>query len=148
MAKATPEGKVKKKLLEFLKSLGGDCFYYMPVQNGMGQSGIPDIMAIIKGVPFAFECKATPKQHPTVLQAYALDRIHKARGFAWVVDNESVDLAEKTVRMLMESVDDCDAYVTTDELEEFSKTDMVCSLYRWKDKLEVMEFEDGTCSQG
>ena len=86
MAKATPEGKVKKKLIDFLKSLGGDCFYYMPVQNGMGQTGIPDVMAIIKGVPFAFECKATPKQHPTVLQAYALDRIHKAMGFAWVVD--------------------------------------------------------------
>lgn len=79
MAKQTPEGKVKKKLLDFLKSLGGDCFYYMPVQNGMGQTGIPDVMAIIKGVPFAFECKATPKQQPTVLQAYALDRIHKAR---------------------------------------------------------------------
>lgn len=148
MAKATPEGKVKKKLLDFLKSLGGDCFYYMPVQNGMGQSGIPDVMAIIKGVPFAFECKATPKQHPTVLQAYALDRIHKAGGFAWVVDSDSVDLAEKMVRTLMEAVDDCGSYTNADELEEFSKSDMVRSLYRWKQKLEVMEFEDGTCSQG
>lgn len=148
MAKATPEGKVKKKLLDFLKSLGGDCFYYMPVQNGMGQTGIPDVMAIIKGVPFAFECKATPKQHPTVLQAYALDRIHKAMGFAWVVDDHTVELAEKMVRSLMISVDDSGEYTTADELEEFSKNELVCALYRWKDKLEVMEFEDGTCSQG
>jgi hypothetical protein len=148
MAKATPEGKVKKKLLDFLKSLGGDCFYYMPVQNGMGQSGIPDIMAIIKGVPFAFECKATPKQHPTVLQAYALDRIHKALGFAWVVDDHTVELAEKMVRMIMESVDDSGEYSTATELEDFSNDDTVRPLYRWKDKLEVMEFEDGTCSQG
>ena len=148
MAKATPEGKVKKKLLDFLKSLGGDCFYYMPVQNGMGKTGIPDVMAIINGVPFAFECKATPKQHPTVLQAYALDRIHKARGFAWVVDDHTVELAEKMVRMLMESVDDSGEYSTVAELEDFSSDDTVRPLYRWKQKLEVMEFEDGTCSQG
>lgn len=146
MAKATPEGKVKKKLLEFLKSLGGDCFYYMPVQNGMGQSGIPDIMAIIKGVPFAFECKATPKQHPTVLQAYALDRIHKACGFAWVVDNESVELAEKMIGAIIESVDEGGEYLNTDDLEELARSDVTGVLYRWKDKLEVMEFEDGTCS--
>lgn len=148
MAKTTPEGKVKKKLIDFLKSLGGDCFYYMPVQNGMGQTGIPDIMAIIKGVPFAFECKATPKQHPTVLQAYALDRIHKALGFAWVVDDHTVELAKEMVRTLMEAVDDCGEYTNADDLEEFSKADYVRALYRWKDKLEVMEFEDGTCSQG
>lgn len=146
MAKATPEGKVKKKLLDFLKSLGGDCFFYMPVQNGMGQTGIPDVMAIIKGVPFAFECKATPKQHPTVLQAYALDRIHKALGFAWVVDDHTVEIAEKMVRMIMESVDDSGEYSTATELEDFSNNDTVRPLYRWKDKLEVMEFEDGTCS--
>lgn len=146
MAKATPEGKVKKKLLDFLKSLGGDCFYYMPVQNGMGQSGIPDIMAIIKGVPFAFECKATPKQHPTVLQAYALDRIHKACGLAWVVDNESVELAEKMIGAIIESVDEDGEYMTIDGLEEFAISDVTGVLYRWKDKLEVVEFEDGTCS--
>lgn len=146
MAKSTPEGKVKKKLLDFLKSLGGDCFFYMPVQNGMGQSGIPDIMAIIKGVPFAFECKATPKQHPTVLQAYALDRINKACGFAWVVDNESVELAEKMIGAIIESVDEGSEYLNADDLEEFARSDVTGVLYRWKDKLEVMEFEDGTCS--
>lgn len=146
MAKATPEGKVKKKLLDFLKSLGGDCFYYMPVQNGMGQSGIPDVMAIIKGVPFAFECKATPKQHPTVLQAYALDRIHKACGFAWVIDNESVELAEKMIGAIIESVDEGVEYMTIDDLEEFSRSDVTKVLYRWTSKLEVMEFGDGTCS--
>ena len=148
MAKSTPEGKVKKKLIDFLKSLGSDCFYYMPVQNGMGQSGIPDIMAVINGVPFAFECKATPKQHPTVLQAYALDRIHKACGLAWVVDNESLELAEKMIGAIIESVDEGSEYLNADDLEEFARSDVTGVLYRWKDKLEVMEFEDGTCSQG
>ena len=147
MAKATPEGKVKKKLLDFLKSLGGDCFFYMPVQNGMGQSGIPDIMAIIKGVPFAFECKATPKQHPTVLQAYALDRIHRARGVAWVVDCENVELVKNSVELIAESIIN-NAASYDDYIEQLVDTNKESRLYRWKDKLEVMEFEDGTCSQG
>ena len=145
MAKATPEGKVKKKLIDFLKSLGGDCFYYMPVQNGMGQSGIPDVMAIIKGVPFAFECKATPKQHPTVLQAYALDRIHKARGVAWVVDCENVELVKNSIELIAESiVNNASRY--DDYVEQLVDTNKESRLYRWQDKLEVMEFEDGTCS--
>ena len=147
MAKATPEGKVKKKLIDFLKSLGGDCFYYMPVQNGMGQTGIPDVMAIIKGVPFAFECKATPKQHPTALQAYALDRIHKARGVAWVVDSDNVDLVTNSIELIAESIiNNASSY--DDYVEQLVDTNKESRLYRWKDKLEVMEFEDGTCSQG
>lgn len=145
MAKATPEGKVKKKLIDFLKSLGGDCFYYMPVQNGLGQTGIPDVMAIIKGVPFAFECKATPKQHPTVLQAYALDRIHKARGVAWVVDCENVELVKNSVEIIAESIiNNASSY--DDYVEQLVDTNKESRLYRWQDKLEVMEFEDGTCS--
>lgn len=147
MAKATPEGKVKKKLIDFLKSLGSDCFYYMPVQNGMGQTGIPDVMAIIKGVPFAFECKATPKQHPTVLQAYALDRIHKARGVAWVVDCENVELVKNNAEIIAENIIN-NASRYDDYVEQLVDTNKESRLYRWKDKLEVMEFEDGTCSQG
>lgn len=81
-----------------------------------------------------------------MLQAYALDRIHKALGFAWVVDDHTVELAKKMVRMIMESVDDSGEYSTATELEDFSNDATVRPLYRWKDKLEVMEFEDGTCS--
>lgn len=141
MAKATPEGKVKKKLIDFLKSLGGDCFYYMPVQNGMGQTGIPDVMAIIKGVSFAFECKATPKQYPTVLQAYALDRIHKARGVAWVVDCENVELVKNSVEIIAESIiNNASSY--DDYVEQLVDTNKESRLYRWQDKLEVMEFNN------
>lgn len=140
MAKQTPEGKVKKKLIDFLKSLGGDCFYYMPVQNGMGQTGIPDVMAIIKGVPFAFECKATPKQHPTVLQAYALDRIHKARGIAWVVDSKTV---EYVVQHIERFVSMAKTMVLSDDdwVEDLCKGEP--ALYRWKDKLKPLEFDNG-----
>lgn len=137
MANITPEGKVKKKLIDFLKSLGGDCFFYMPVQNGMGQTGIPDVMAIIKGVPFAIECKATPKQHPTVLQAYALDRIHKAKGIAWVVDSETVEYVLQNIERF---VSVARTMVLSDDnwIEDLSKGEP--ALYRWQDKLEPMEF--------
>lgn len=135
MAKPTPESKVKKKLIDCLKSLGSDCFYYMPVQNGMGQSGIPDVMAIIHRVPFAFECKATPKQDPTTLQAMALERIHKAGGFAWVVDNESVDLVIHLITRGFIPTEDFER----DDAKKFAESKTAQPLYRWKKKLEVME---------
>lgn len=141
MAKQTPEGKVKKRLLDYLKSLGDDCFYYMPVQNGMGQTGIPDVMAIIHRVPFAFECKATPKQHPTTLQAMALDRIHKAGGLAWVVDNESVEVAIGLLTTRFDYTADFNHYVAN----ELAGSEEAQPLYRWRSKLYVMEFEDATC---
>ena len=129
MAKPTPESKVKKKLIDFLKSLGSDCFYYMPVQNGMGQSGIPDILCCIKGRMVAIECKATRKNDPTALQAFALDRIQKAGGVAWVVDDENV---EQAIANIQEAIDN----------EHYSVGDNILlsdALYRWKKKLEVME---------
>lgn len=130
MAKPTPESKVKKKLIDFLKSLGSDCFYYMPVQNGMGQSGIPDILCCIKGRMVALECKATRKNDPTVLQAFALDRIQKSGGVAWVVDDENVEQVISNIRSAIEN----EHYSVGDNILQ---TD---ALYRWKKKLEAMEF--------
>lgn len=129
MAKPTPESKVKKKLIDYLKSLGSNCFYYMPVQNGMGQSGIPDILCCIKGRMVALECKATRKNDPTALQSFALDRIQKAGGVAWVVDDENV---EQAIANIQEAIDN----------EHYSVGDNILlsdALYRWKKKLEVME---------
>ena len=129
MAKPTPESKVKKKLIDYLKSLGSNCFYYMPVQNGMGQSGIPDIICCIKGRMVALECKATRKNDPTALQSFALDRIQKAGGVAWVVDDENV---EQAIANIQEAIDN-EHYSVGDNL---FPTD---ALYRWKKKLEVMD---------
>lgn len=141
MAKQTPEGVVKKRLLNLLKAFGDDCFYYMPVQNGMGQTGIPDVMAIIKGIPFAFECKATPKQQPTALQAKALNQIDRALGYAFVVDNANVDWLAKVIQSLVEQG------VRTEHKSPstVSKSELA-SFLRWRQKLVAMEFDDATCS--
>lgn len=92
----TPEGKLKKKVKEYLKSR--DAYYYMPVQNGMGVVGIPDLVGCYKGLFFGIETKA-PVMKPrskekrwakaTPNQQRQLEAITKAGGFADVVDDLS-----------------------------------------------------------
>jgi len=82
----TPEGKVKDAIKKFLKERGA--WYFMPVSNGMGQVGIPDIIICYKGVFVAIEAKAPGKRSQTTAnQDRVIEAIQKADGFAWVVDN-------------------------------------------------------------
>lgn len=88
----TPEGKVKDAIKKFLKERGA--WYFMPVSNGMGQVGIPDIICCYKGIFVAIEAKAPGKRDAvTPNQRRVIGDIQKADGFAWVVDNPS-DLPE------------------------------------------------------
>lgn len=43
----TPEGKVKKKINEWLEETFPGLFTWMPVPNGYGKSGIPDHIACV-----------------------------------------------------------------------------------------------------
>jgi len=82
----TPEGKVKKKVKEYLVSIGA--WYYMPVSNGMGRSGCPDILICYKGRFMAFETKAPGKlKNTTPNQDREIAGINKAGGMAIVVDD-------------------------------------------------------------
>ena len=82
----TPEGKVKDAIKKFLKERGA--WYFMPVSNGMGQVGIPDIIICYKGVFVAIEAKAPgKKKNVTSNQERVIEAIRNADGFAWVVDN-------------------------------------------------------------
>lgn len=137
MAKSTPEGKVKKKLLDRLKSYGEKCFYYMPVQNGMGNSGIPDIMVTIQGVSFGFECKATRQKQPTTLQATQLEKLHKAGGVALVVDDENIDLVLGVLDGIVG--DNGETPYSLEDRDYLEQEEP--SLYRWRKKLEPMEFD-------
>jgi Holliday junction resolvase len=83
---STPEGKVKDAIKKFLKERGA--WYFMPVSNGMGQVGIPDIIVCYKGVFVAIEAKAPGKKgNTTANQDRVIEAIRSADGFAWVVDN-------------------------------------------------------------
>jgi len=82
----TPEGKVKKRVKEYLKSIGA--WYYMPVSNGMGRVGCPDILVCYKGLFMAFETKAPGKiKNVTPNQQREIAAIQRAYGLALVVDD-------------------------------------------------------------
>ena len=82
----TPEGKVKDACKKFLKERGA--WFFMPVSNGMGQVGIPDIIICYKGIFVAIETKAPgKKKNITPNQERVIEAIRNADGFAWVVDN-------------------------------------------------------------
>lgn len=82
----TPEGRVKKKVKEYLVSIGA--WYYMPVSNGMGRSGCPDILVCYRGHFMAFETKAPGKlKNTTANQDREIEGINNAGGTAIVVDD-------------------------------------------------------------
>ena len=82
----TPEGKVKKKVKEYLQTIGA--WYYMPVSNGMGRVGCPDILVCYKGLFMAFETKAPGKiKNVTPNQEREINAIRCANGLALVVDD-------------------------------------------------------------
>jgi hypothetical protein len=77
-AAMTPEGKLKKKVKEFLVSRGA---VYVPViTGGMGRRGTADALVCYKGRFLAIECKATSKGKLTALQAKFGEEVEKAGG--------------------------------------------------------------------
>ena len=86
MAKQTPEGRVKDKVKKILKERG--IWFYMPVQNGMGVVGIPDLICCWEGAMLAIETKAPGKRaNTTPNQKKRLAEIKRAGGHAIVVDD-------------------------------------------------------------
>lgn len=85
----TPENKVKNAVKKELKARG--IWYYMPVQNGMGVVGIPDIIGCWNGWFVGIETKAPGKlTNVTPNQQARLNEIEKAGGLALVIDNVDV----------------------------------------------------------
>lgn len=95
---STPEGKVKDACKRRLKQLGA--YYFMPVSNGMGKHGIPDIIVCLPvevtqdmvgkklGVFCAVETKAPGRlSNATPLQLKNVEEINQCGGFADVIDD-------------------------------------------------------------
>lgn len=80
----TPEAKVKAAIKKFLLSLH-NCWFYMPVSNGMGAHGVPDFIGCYSGWFFAIEAKAPGKERNTTpLQKMQISRIDGAGGLVIV----------------------------------------------------------------
>ena len=85
---ATPESKVKKKVVDLLKAAGS--YYFYPVTGGWGNSGVPDVVVCHKGRFIGIECKAG-KNKPTKLQQKNLSDIAAAGGIALIVNEDNID---------------------------------------------------------
>lgn len=93
----TPEGKVKKAVTTLLKLHG--IWYFFPGNNGLGKSGIPDIICIMPGGIFmGIECKADRTKQPTALQAKCGQDISAAGG-GWMVicDDDGIKLLDRLI---------------------------------------------------
>lgn len=84
---ATPESKVKAKVVAQLKELGA--YWFTPVTGGFGKSGVPDIVGVLDGTFFGIECKAGGNR-PTKLQMMNLQQIKDAGGIALVINETTV----------------------------------------------------------
>jgi hypothetical protein len=85
---ATPEKKVKQRVVAQLKELGA--YYFYPTTGGFGSSGVPDVVCCYQGRFIGIECKAG-KGKTTALQDKNLKEISEAGGLAMVVNEENVE---------------------------------------------------------
>jgi hypothetical protein len=96
----TPEGKIKKKLVEVLKR--ENIWHYFPANNGMGRGGIPDVVAIVGGTFVGIECKADKSKEPTALQIQCGKQIRAAGGYWFLVyDDETISQVQKWINRWM-----------------------------------------------
>jgi Holliday junction resolvase len=94
---ATPEKRVKDKVVGILKAEGA--YYFFPATHGYGRSGVPDIVACVNGHFLAIECKAG-KNKPTALQVREIENIRLANGVAVVANEENWELVRDVIRKL------------------------------------------------
>ena len=96
----TPEKKVKDKVKKLLAEYGA--YYFMPATGGYGKSGVPDLVACIKGRFVGIECKANGGK-PTALQDKNLMDIVNTGGIAMLVDETSLVMFKSVLEQLQDS---------------------------------------------
>lgn len=92
----TPEKKVKDAVKKILNA--HSAYYFSPVTGGFGTSGIPDIVACIKGKFVGIETKAG-KGKPTALQEKNLMNIMNTGGIAVLVNEHGIE----TLKMFLDA---------------------------------------------
>ena len=93
----TPERKVKDKVKKILDAHGA--YYFLPATHGYGSSGVPDIVACVKGRFIGIECKAKGNT-TTALQDRNLKQIGDTGGIALVIN-------EHNLNALVEALESC-----------------------------------------
>ncbi len=87
----TPEGKVKAKIVAYLKDMrvaGMEVYWFSPIGSVYGKSGVPDIIVCFEGKFIGIEVKAPGKlKNTTALQDKAHKDIRAAGGGVLLVDD-------------------------------------------------------------
>ena len=94
MSAMTPEGKVKKRVVDELKKYG--VYYFCPRGTIMGRAGVPDFVCCYRGYFLSIETKAG-KNKPTALQYREMAEIAKAGGVALVINEDNIDAISKAL---------------------------------------------------
>jgi len=98
MAALTPEGKVKRRLTDMLRK--HKVWYFYPGNNGFGKSGLPDIIAIVRGRFVGIEVKADRTKKPTALQKKTGREIEEAGGVWFLVyDDDTIAGVEEYIHV-------------------------------------------------
>jgi len=92
---ATPEKKVKDKVVKILKENG--VYYFYASTHGFGRSGVPDLVCCHNGRFIAIECKAGGNT-TTALQDREIAAIRAAGGVAMVINEYNIP----AVKLLLE----------------------------------------------
>jgi pantoate kinase len=95
----TPEAKVKAKIRAILKE--HNVYYAMPIGTGYGNSGVPDFLCCVNGKFVAIEAKAG-KGLATALQIKNLDQVHKAGGYACIINETNLDYLKNVIAECMQ----------------------------------------------
>lgn len=99
----SPEGKVKDAVTKLLREL--EVYYFFPATHGFGRSGVPDIVACVRGHFVGIECKAA-KNKPTALQEREMQAIKDAGGTALVVNSADVTELSSVLQRVLEGHND------------------------------------------
>lgn len=94
----TPEGKVKRKIKEWIKVHLPEAWHVSPRGGPFGKAGCPDILVCWMGVFIAIEIKADESAHVSELQMHQLRLITKAGGVAALVKGYDVPRLEAIKR--------------------------------------------------
>jgi Holliday junction resolvase len=97
----TPEKAVKNRVKKLLDELR--IYYFMPVSNGMGVMGVPDIIGCFNGLFVAIECKAG-RGKLTALQERAIEKIKEAGGFTFVAREDNIDELRELLTWLIQEL--------------------------------------------
>lgn len=96
---ATPEGRVKRAITKMLQHY--DVYYHMPVPGGYGDSTL-DYVGCAAGKFFGIEAKA-PGKAPTKLQELTLNRMQRAGGATFVIDDVKSPELDRLEAFLIET---------------------------------------------